>query len=100
MPGMPSITPQCFYVSCFFTVETLCNMAPTVHFWEIEFLCQFHCWPQRPTVKLFARFRGPRWPGMLGSYPQDLIDCQESYNVLVLRVRGLEEGVMFGGKAL
>ena len=29
-----------------------------------------------------------------------LFDCQQSYNVLVLRVRGLEEGVMFGGKAL
>ena len=27
-------------------------------------------------------------------------DCQQSYNVLVLRVPGLEEGVMFGGKAL
>ena len=27
-------------------------------------------------------------------------DCQQSYNVLVLRVAGLEEGVMFGGKAL
>ena len=30
----------------------------------------------------------------------DLIDRQQSYNVLVLRVPGLEEGVMFGGKAL
>ena len=29
-----------------------------------------------------------------------LFDCQQSYNVLVLRVPGLEEGVMFGGKAL
>ena len=29
-----------------------------------------------------------------------LLDCQQSYNVLVLRVPGLEEGVMFGGKAL
>ena len=28
------------------------------------------------------------------------IDRQQSYNVLVLRVPGLEEGVMFGGKAL
>ena len=26
--------------------------------------------------------------------------CQQSYNVLVLRVPGLEEGVMLGGKAL
>ena len=30
----------------------------------------------------------------------NLIDRQESYNVLVLRVPRLEEGVMFGGKAL
>ena len=30
----------------------------------------------------------------------NLIDRQQSYNVLVLRVPGLEEGVMFGGKAL
>ena len=29
-----------------------------------------------------------------------LFDCQQSYNVLVLRVPGLEAGVMFGGKAL
>ena len=29
-----------------------------------------------------------------------LCDCHQSYNVLVLRVPGLEEGVMFGGKAL
>ena len=29
-----------------------------------------------------------------------LFDCQQSYNVRVLRVPGLEEGVMFGGKAL
>ena len=29
-----------------------------------------------------------------------LFDCQQSYNVLVRRVPGLEEGVMFGGKAL
>ena len=29
-----------------------------------------------------------------------LFDCQQLYNVLVLRVPGLEEGVMFGGKAL
>ena len=29
-----------------------------------------------------------------------LFDCQQSYNVLVLREPGLEEGVMFGGKAL
>ena len=29
-----------------------------------------------------------------------LFDCQRSYNVLVLRVPGLEEGVVFGGKAL
>ena len=29
-----------------------------------------------------------------------LFDRQQSYNVLVLRVPGLEEGVMFGGKAL
>ena len=28
-----------------------------------------------------------------------LIDRQQSYNMLVLRVPGLEEGVMFGGKA-
>ena len=28
------------------------------------------------------------------------IDHLQSYNVLVLRVPGLEEGVMFGGKAL
>ena len=28
----------------------------------------------------------------------NLIDRQQSYNVLVLRVPGLEEGVMFGGK--
>ena len=28
-----------------------------------------------------------------------LFDCQQSYNVLVLGVPGLEEGVMFGGKA-
>ena len=28
-----------------------------------------------------------------------LFDCQQSYNVLVLRIPGLEEGVMFGGKA-
>ena len=28
------------------------------------------------------------------------IDHQQSYNVLVLRVPGLEEGVMFEGKAL
>ena len=38
-------------------------MAPTVQFWEIEFLCEFHYWPHRPTVKLFARFRGPAGPG-------------------------------------
>ena len=30
----------------------------------------------------------------------NLIDRQQSYNVLVLRVPGLEEGVMFRGKAL
>ena len=30
----------------------------------------------------------------------NLIDCQQSYNVLVLRVPGLEEGVMFEAKAL
>ena len=30
----------------------------------------------------------------------NLIDRRQSYNVLVLRVPGLEEGVMFGGKAL
>ena len=29
-----------------------------------------------------------------------VFDCQQSYNVLVPRVPGLEEGVMFGGKAL
>ena len=29
-----------------------------------------------------------------------LFDCQQSYTVLVLRVPRLEEGVMFGGKAL
>ena len=29
-----------------------------------------------------------------------LFDCQQSYNVFVLRVPGLEEGVMFGGKAV
>ena len=29
----------------------------------------------------------------------NLIDHQQSYNVLVHRVPGLEEGVMFGGKA-
>ena len=29
-----------------------------------------------------------------------IIDRQQSYNVLVLRVPGLEEGVAFGGKAL
>ena len=29
-----------------------------------------------------------------------LFDCQQSNNVLVLRVPGLEEGVMFGGNAL
>jgi hypothetical protein len=29
-----------------------------------------------------------------------LFDCQQSYNVLVLRVPGLEEEVMFGGKAV
>ena len=29
-----------------------------------------------------------------------LFGCQQSYNVLVLRVPGLEEGVMFGGQAL
>ena len=29
-----------------------------------------------------------------------LFDCQQSYNVLVLRVPGLEEGMMFVGKAL
>ena len=29
-----------------------------------------------------------------------LFDCQHSYNVLVLRVPGLEDGVMFGGKSL
>ena len=29
-----------------------------------------------------------------------LFDCQQSYNVLVLRAPRLEEGVMFGGKAL
>ena len=40
-------------------------------FWEIEFFCEFHCWPRRPTVKLFARFWGARRPGMSGSYPQD-----------------------------
>ena len=28
----------------------------------------------------------------------NLLDRQQSYNVFVLRVRGLEEGVMFGGK--
>ena len=31
---------------------------------------------------------------------ENLTDGQQSYNVLVLRVPGLEEGVMFGGKAL
>ena len=30
----------------------------------------------------------------------NLIDRQQSYNVLMLKVPGLEEGVMFGGKAL
>ena len=30
----------------------------------------------------------------------NLVDRQQSYNVLVLRVPGLEEGVMLGGKAL
>ena len=29
-----------------------------------------------------------------------LFDCQQSYNVLVLGVPGLEEGVIFGGQAL
>ena len=36
----------------------------------------------------------------VGRKDGDLIDRQQSYNVLVLRVLGLEEGVMFGGKAL
>ena len=30
----------------------------------------------------------------------NLIDRQQSYNVLVLKVLGLEEGVIFGGNAL
>ena len=29
-----------------------------------------------------------------------LFDCQQSYNVLVLRAPGREEGEVFGGKAL
>ena len=36
----------------------------------------------------------------VGQKNGNLIDRQQSYNVLVLRVPGLEEGVMFGGKAL
>ena len=44
---------------------------PQVQFWEIEFLCEFHRWPHRPTVKLFARFWGPHRPGMSGLHPQD-----------------------------
>ena len=36
----------------------------------------------------------------VGQKNGNLIDCQQSYNVLVLRVHRLEEGVMFGGKAL
>ena len=84
-PGMLFITPQCFHVSCCFTIDskTLCNIAPTVQFWEIEFLCEFHCWPHRPTLKLFACFRGSRRPGMPGSYPQDYaLLCAYSASVL------------------
>ena len=36
----------------------------------------------------------------VGRKNRKLFVCQQSYNVLVLRVPGLEEGVMFGGKAL
>ena len=36
----------------------------------------------------------------VGRKKGNLIDHQRSYNVLVLRVHGLEYGVMFGGKAL
>ena len=36
----------------------------------------------------------------VGQKKGNLIDRQQSYNVLVLMVPGLEEGVMFGGKAL
>ena len=74
--GMMSITPQCFHLSCCFTVdnETLSNMACTMQFWEIEFLCKFHCWPHRATRKIFARFRGPRQPGMSDSQVQ-LVQC-------------------------
>ena len=37
---------------------------------------------------------------LVGRKNGKLFDCQQSYNVLVFRVPGLEEGVMFGGKAL
>ena len=37
---------------------------------------------------------------VVGRKNGNLIDRQQSYNVLVLKVPGLEEGVMFGGKAL
>ena len=36
----------------------------------------------------------------VGQKKGKLFDCQQSYNVLVLRVLGLEEGVMFGGEAV
>ena len=36
----------------------------------------------------------------VGRKKGNLSDRQQSYNVLVLKVPGLEEGVMFGGKAL
>ena len=36
----------------------------------------------------------------IGRKNGNFIDRQQSYKVLVLRVPGLEEGVMFGGKAL
>ena len=45
-------------------------MPPTVQLWELQFLCEFHCWRHTPTVKLFARFHGPRRPGRSRSYPQ------------------------------
>ena len=46
------------------------------------------------TVHLIVPFVGKLGKG--GNF----IDRTQSYNVLVLRVGGLQEGVMFGGKAL
>ena len=48
--------------------------------------------PRKVTVHVIVPF--------VGRKNGNLIDRQQSYNVLVLRVPGLEEGVMFGGKAL